>query len=107
MENCIFCKIVAKTLPTQIIYEDDNVIVFNDIYPKAEVHLLVIPKKHIPSLLETSHEDQELLGKLLVIAIQQAKNHGLINGFKTQINSGAMGGQEIDHLHLHVFGNKN
>lgn len=106
MNDCIFCKLISKQIPTTVVYEDDDVFVFNDLHPKAEVHLLIIPKKHIPSMLQLTSDDQELIGKMMIIANQQAKKHGLVNGYKTQINTGVNGGQEVMHLHIHVVGNR-
>ncbi|MEN9946971.1 MAG: hypothetical protein RLZZ293_1357 [Pseudomonadota bacterium] len=107
MQDCLFCKLIAKEIPTKVIYEDDDVFVFNDIHPRAQVHLLIIPKLHIASLLETNLDHQFLLGKLMLVANQQALLHKLQDGYKIQINTGLKGGQEIFHLHLHVLGNQN
>lgn len=106
MNDCIFCKLISKQIPTTVVYEDDEVFVFNDLHPKAEVHLLIIPKKHINSMLELTDSDQALIGKMMIIANQQAKKHGLGNGYKTQINTGVNGGQEVMHLHIHIVGNR-
>lgn len=104
MENCIFCKIIERKIPANILYEDDDVIAFHDIRPIARVHFLLIPKKHIISLADASAADQALLGKMLLLAAQLAKEQGLDDGFKTSINTGVGGGQEVFHLHLHVYG---
>lgn len=105
MSNCIFCKIVAGDIPSSKIYEDDDVIAFNDIHPKAPVHFLIVPKKHIESLLTAEPEDQMLLGKILLLAPILASEQGLGAGFKTLIHTGEAGGQEVFHLHVHVMGN--
>jgi histidine triad (HIT) family protein len=107
MNNCLFCKIIAREIPASIIYEDDNVIAFNDIHPKAEIHFLVIPKLHIASMLDLKNEHSELIANLILIAKQIALGQGLENGYKTHINTGKNGGQEIDHLHLHIYGDRN
>jgi histidine triad (HIT) family protein len=101
--DCIFCQIVQKNTPAKLVYEDDQVIAFKDIHPKAPIHLLVIPKKHLVSLAEATSQDVELLGHLLVVLKELADDNGL-SGFKTVINTGRDGGQEVDHLHAHLLG---
>lgn len=103
-DNCIFCKIVAGQIPAKKIYEDEDVIAFHDIHPIANVHFLIVPKRHIESLLTAQETDQALLGKLLAKAPALAREQGLGEGFRTMINTGAQGGQSVFHLHLHVFG---
>ena len=114
MDNCIFCKIVAKQIPAKIVYEDDDVIAFNDINPAAAVHLLIVPKKHIATLADCTSVDQTLLGKMSLLAPQLAAEQGCAysadaegagrGGFKTLFNTGPDGGQEVYHLHMHVVG---
>lgn len=104
MSNCIFCKIVAGEIPAIKIYEDDDVIAFNDIRPLAPVHFMIVPKKHVESLLVAEPVDQALLGKILLLAPKLARENGLDAGFKTAINTGKAGGQEVFHLHVHVYG---
>ena len=104
MSHCIFCKIVAGDIPATLIYEDDDVIAFNDIHPKAAVHFMIVPKKHIESLQQATADDQSLLGKILLLVPQIAAQQGLAAGFKTAINTGKAGGQEVFHLHIHVYG---
>ena len=101
--DCIFCKIVRGEIPAKKIYEDGDVVAFNDIHPLAPVHFLVIPKTHVESLLTCGPSHQELLGKMLLLAPRLAAEQGL-KGFRTMINTGPEGGQEVFHLHLHVFG---
>lgn len=101
--DCLFCKIINRTIPSTIIYEDDDVIVFNDIKAMAKVHFLIVPKLHIDSLKECEETHQSLLGKMLLLAPKLAAEQGL-QGFKTLINTGREGGQEIFHIHVHVFG---
>ena len=101
--DCLFCKIINRTIPATIIYEEDDVIVFNDIKPMAKVHFLIVPKLHIDSLKECEETHQSLLGKMLLLAPKLAAEQGL-QGFKTLINTGREGGQEIFHIHVHVFG---
>jgi histidine triad (HIT) family protein len=107
MENCIFCKIVRGEIPAKIIYEDDDVIAFNDINPAAPVHFLIIPRIHIASLLDCEETHQILLGKMLLLAPEIAKEQGCTDGFRTIINTGRVGGQEVFHLHIHIIGGKN
>ncbi len=102
-EDCIFCKIIANEIPAKKIFEDDDVIVFNDIKPIAPVHFLIVPKQHITSLAECQLSKQILLGKILLLAPKLASELGL-KGFRTMINTGHEGGQEVFHLHVHVFG---
>ncbi|TXI93956.1 MAG: histidine triad nucleotide-binding protein [Neisseriales bacterium] len=106
MTNCIFCKLVDGSIPTKIVYQDEDIFVFNDINPKAEVHLLIIPKRHIESMLQLTDADEKLMGKMMITANKLALLHGLNKGYKTQINTGLGGGQEVFHLHIHVFGNR-
>lgn len=102
--SCIFCKIVAGDIPARKIYEDEDIIAFHDIHPIAAVHFLLVPKRHIESLLTIQPDDNAILGKLLALAPKLAREHGLGDGFRTMINTGAQGGQTVFHLHVHVFG---
>lgn len=100
--DCAFCKIVGKELSAEIEYEDEEFMVFADLHPKASVHLLLIPKKHIASLQEVQEKDEGLMGRLLVTAQKVAREKNL-KGYKLAMNVGKEGGQEIDHLHLHLL----
>ena len=114
MENCIFCKIIAKQIPSEAIYEDEDLLAFKDIHPAAPVHFLIIPKLHMASLADAQPEHAELLGRMLELAPKLAQQQGcgvtknvdgsLTGGYKTLINSGPNGGQEVYHLHMHVYG---
>jgi histidine triad (HIT) family protein len=114
VDNCIFCKIAARQIPSTIVYEDDELLAFKDINPAAPVHLLVIPKVHVPTLSDCTAEHGALLGKMLALAPKLAADHGCAvrfdakgqpsGGYKTLINSGPDGGQEVYHLHLHLYG---
>lgn len=106
MEDCIFCKIVRGEIPATKIYEDNDCIAFHDIHPAAPVHFLLIPKQHIVSLNEVELDHHQLLGKMLWLAPRLAKEQGCTDGFRTIINTGRVGGQEVFHLHLHVLGGK-
>lgn len=101
--SCIFCKIIDGDIRSAKIYEDDEVIAFNDIRPIAPVHFLIVPKLHIESLSDCDAGQQALLGRMLLLAPELARQQGL-NGFRTMINTGREGGQEVFHLHVHVFG---
>ena len=104
MDNCIFCKIVRGEIPSRKVYEDDDLFAFHDIRPAAPVHFLVIPKRHIDSLAHIAPDDAGLLGKMLAVAPTLALAQGAANGFRTVINTGVDGGQEVGHLHLHIMG---
>jgi histidine triad (HIT) family protein len=104
--DCIFCKIVDGRIPSKKIFEDEDVIAFNDINPAAKVHFLIVPKLHLDSLIACEEKHQALLGKMLLLAPKLAQKQGL-KGFKTVINTGREGGQEVFHLHIHVLGGGN
>ena len=107
MENpTIFGRIISGQIPSKKIYEDDEVLAFHDINHVADVHFLIIPKKFIATLADAKSEDTALLGKMLALAPVLAKQQGLTGGFRTAINTGSQGGQEVYHLHIHVFGNR-
>lgn len=101
--DCIFCKIISGAIPCKKIYEDDEVIAFHDIKPMAKVHFLIVPKLHVETLKDCEASHQQLLGKMLLLAPKLAAEQGL-KGFKTLINTGKEGGQEVFHIHIHVFG---
>jgi histidine triad (HIT) family protein len=100
--SCIFCKIANKTAPAEIVYEDDMALAFKDINPKSPLHLLIVPKKHIPSVNHVEIEDKALMGELILVAQKIAKEKNL-SGYKLQINVGRPAGQIIDHLHIHLL----
>ena len=103
-KDCIFCKIIENVIPSSRVYEDDDVLVFKDIHPSAPVHLLVIPKRHITGLSAVTAADQQVLGKMLWVASQVAREAGCTDGFRTIINDGRVGRQDVFHLHMHVLG---
>jgi histidine triad (HIT) family protein len=106
-DDCLFCKIVRGEIPCRKVYEDDEVLAFHDINPVAPVHFMLVPKLHLVSLREANESHAALLGKMLLLAPKLAKEQGLDNGFRTVINSGKGGGQEVFHLHIHVIGGGN
>ncbi len=106
MSDCLFCKIAAGQIPAKVVMQEDEIVAFEDINPKAPVHLLVIPKKHISSLSDASG-DQALLGRLLDAAARVARVKGIAeSGFRVVANTGRNGGQTVFHLHLHVLGGR-
>lgn len=114
MDNCIFCKIINKQIPADVIYQDDDLIAFKDIHPAAPVHFMIVPKLHLATLAEAQPEHAELLGCMLELAPKLAQEQGCgvhkntdgsrSGGYKTLINTGPDGGQEVYHLHMHVMG---
>jgi len=102
-EKTLFAKIIDGDIPTDFVYEDDKCIVINDKFPKARVHLLIIPKKPIATLFDLKPEDKDIMGHMMLLLPQLAQSQGL-DGFRTQINTGASGGQEIFHIHIHLLG---
>ncbi len=107
MGDCIFCKIVEKKIPAKIIYEDDYVMGFEDINPQAPVHTLVIPKKHIPTLLDITEEDNHLIAHLIKIANKIALDKGIAErGFRVVTNCNPESGQTVYHIHFHVLGGR-
>jgi len=106
-EETIFSKIIRKEIPADIVYEDDSVMAFRDISPKAPTHVLIIPKKVIPTVNDVAAEDEQLLGRLFVIAAKIAKQEGIDkSGYRLIINCNEHGGQEVFHLHMHILGGK-
>ncbi len=104
MSDCIFCKIAAGEIPSRKLYEDEDILAFHDIHPVAPVHFLIIPKLHIASLAEAGVEHQAVLGKMLAKAGELARLAGATDGFRSIINTGRVGLQEVYHLHLHIIG---
>jgi histidine triad (HIT) family protein len=102
--NCIFCKIVRGEIPSKKIYDDAEVMAFNDIRPVAPVHFLLIPKVHIPTLYDAGMGHVPALGKMLALAGKLAREAGAHDGFRTIINNGRVGHQEVYHVHMHVIG---
>jgi histidine triad (HIT) family protein len=102
--DCIFCRIVSGEIPSRKIYEDDEVFAFHDIQPLAPVHFMIVPKRHIASLADCDMSHQALLGRIMAVAPRLAREQGSTDGFRTIINSGRVGGQEVYHLHMHVIG---
>ncbi|MCL6414973.1 histidine triad nucleotide-binding protein [Aestuariirhabdus sp. Z084] len=104
MSDCLFCKISAGDIAADIVYQDDDCVAFRDISPKAPVHLLVIPHKHIENLYDLREEDAALMSRILLTLPKIARQQGLDQGFRTVTNTGTGGGQEVFHLHFHLLG---
>ena len=104
MEDCLFCKIIRGEIPSSKVYEDDEILAFNDINPAAAIHILVIPKKHIVSLAHMEQEDEALVGKIYGVINKIAEEQGFKeNGYRVIVNCGKDAGQEVMHLHFHIL----
>lgn len=107
MENCVFCKIIKGEIPSEKVYEDDEILAFKDINPVAPIHILVIPKKHIETLLEVTEEDSKLIAKIYMAINKIAKDLGIEkDGFRVVANCGRDSGQEVMHIHFHMLAGK-
>jgi histidine triad (HIT) family protein len=104
MNDCIFCKIARGEIPSKKVYEDGEIFAFHDIHPQAPVHFMMIPKRHIATLADATTEDAGVLGRMLALSGRLAREQGLPDGYRTIINTGRIGRQEVMHLHLHVLG---
>jgi len=101
--NCIFCKIVRGEIPARKVYEDADVLAFHDIQPQALVHFMMIPKRHVASMYDVTEADAPVLGKIMTIAGRLAREQGANDGFRTIVNTGRIGNQEVQHVHVHVI----
>ena len=106
MEDCIFCKIIKGEIPSQKVYEDEDILAFKDINPLAPVHILVIPKKHIETTNDLEQSDEPTIGRIFTIIKKLAKENNLENGYRVVNNCGEDGGQEVKHLHFHLLGGR-
>lgn len=105
--DCLFCKIANKTLNTELVYEDDSIVAFNDINPKAPTHILIIPKKHIATLNDLADDETELVGHIVQTAKHLAKENNIAEpGYRILMNCNKAGGQEVFHIHLHLLGGR-
>ena len=103
-QDCIFCRIVRGEIPAQKVYEDADVLAFRDIHPQAPVHFMLIPKRHIASLADATPDDAGVLGSMMALAGRLAREEGSPDGFRTIVNTGPIGRQDVMHLHIHVLG---
>lgn len=107
LEECLFCRIISREIPSDVVYQDDEFLAFKDIHPQAPTHILIIPKTHFDSLVEISDQQEKLMGRLVIIAKKLAEKEGLAkNGYRLVLNCGAEGGQVVPHLHLHLIGGR-
>ncbi|MGC8857465.1 MAG: histidine triad nucleotide-binding protein [Anaerolineae bacterium] len=107
MASCIFCQIAAHRLPAEILYQDEQITAFRDIHPKAPIHILIIPNRHIPSVNDIQPEDEPLIGRMFTLVRQLAAQEGIKeSGYRLVVNTGSHGGQTIFHLHLHLLGKR-
>jgi histidine triad (HIT) family protein len=103
-DDCIFCKIAAGEIPSKKVYEDEEILAFHDIQPAAPVHFLIIPKAHVDSLAECGPEHAPALGRMMAMAGRLAREQGAKDGFRTIVNTGRVGRQDVYHLHIHIIG---
>jgi histidine triad (HIT) family protein len=105
--DCVFCKIADKKIPAKIVFENERILAFSDVNPQAPVHILVIPKKHIPGLNDASNDDEKLLGEIQLVIKQLAGSNKLSgDGYRVVLNCGRMAGQAVDHIHYHLLGGR-
>jgi histidine triad (HIT) family protein len=104
--SCLFCKIAEGAIPSTPVYQDESCYAFADLHPQAPVHVLIVPRQHISSIIKADESHRALLGRLLLAAAEIARNKALANGYRVVVNSGSEGGQTVDHLHLHLLGGR-
>jgi histidine triad (HIT) family protein len=102
--DCIFCRIVEGSIPSRKVYEDDDMLAFHDISPLAPVHFMIIPKRHVDSLAAVDDSHAPVLGRMLAMAGRLAREQGAVDGFRTIVNTGRVGRQDVYHLHIHIIG---
>ena len=107
MQDCIFCKIARGEIPSRKVYEDDEILGFHDIHPLAPVHFMLIPKRHIAALADATADDAGVLGRIMVLTGRLARDQGSTEGYRTIVNTGRIGRQDVMHLHVHVIGGPN
>ncbi|MBI5630083.1 MAG: histidine triad nucleotide-binding protein [Elusimicrobia bacterium] len=106
MPDCLFCRIIQKEIPAQLVFEDDRTVAFKDVNPQAPTHLLIVPKRHIAGLSDSTDEDAALLGHIQRVAARLAREGNLTAGFRVVVNNGRGAGQSVDHLHYHLLGGR-
>jgi len=102
--NCIFCKIIRGEIQSDKVYEDSDILAFRDVHPKAPVHFMLVPKRHVATLYDVGERDKAALGKILMLVGRLAREQGASDGFRTIVNTGRVGNQEVMHVHVHVLG---
>jgi len=106
MRTCIFCRIVRGEAPARIVYQDEDVTAFHDLHPRAPVHILIVPNRHIVGVAGVKPEDGALLGKLFLVARRVAEEEGVVDGYRLVVNNGRRAGQSVFHLHVHLLGGR-
>lgn len=105
--DCVFCRIIGGELPSERVYEDDEIVAFRDIAPAAPVHVLIVPRRHVVSIADLDDSDQAFLGRLMLAAARIARDEGIADdGYRVATNVGLLGGQSVDHLHVHLLGGR-
>jgi histidine triad (HIT) family protein len=104
--NCIFCRIIRGEIASRKVYEDEELLAFHDINPLAGVHFLIVPKEHVASMMDLDEGYRDVMGKIMVLAPKLAREQGATDGFRLIVNTGRVGRQEVDHVHLHIIGGK-
>ena len=107
MTDCVFCKIVEGKIPSRKVYEDEDMLAFHDINPMAPVHFMIIPKQHVDSLAVVGEAHERVLGRMMAVAGRLAREQGSPDGFRTIVNTGRIGRQDVYHLHIHIIGGPN
>ena len=107
VQDCIFCKIARGEIPSRKVYEDDEILGFHDIHPLAPVHFMLVPKRHIASLADATADDAAVLGRIMALTGRVAREQGSTEGYRTIVNTGRIGRQDVMHLHVHVIGGPN
>ena len=106
LTDCLFCRIIKKELPSDIVYEDDDVLAFRDVKPQAPVHVLIIPKRHIASLADLTEQDKDAMGHAMFCAARLARDLGISEGYRVVVNCGKDAGQSVFHIHMHLLGGR-
>jgi len=105
-DNCLFCKIIAGSIPATVVYKDEHVMAFRDINPQAPTHILILPNRHLASVSQSQASDANLMGTLLFVGKQLAEKEDLVRGYRLVVNDGEAGGQTVAHLHVHLLGGR-
>ena len=106
MNNCAFCRIVRGEAAARIVYRDEDVTAFHDLHPRAPIHLLIVPNRHMAGVAEVEPEDEVVLGKLFVVARRLAEQEDIVDGYRLVVNNGPRAGQSVFHLHMHLLGGR-